>query len=83
VHPSFADRGEGVGPNATRRWLLSIKPREGNRWPRSVTPEQWGKNGANSLSVLILRYRLDGCVQEMPPHIRRVYSQPRSSQRPF
>ena len=60
VNPSAANRGESINARSTRRWLVSIIPKEENQWPHGVSAERWGRNAAASLERLILRYRLDG-----------------------
>jgi hypothetical protein len=48
-------------------WLLSLLPlndahgiRDNGNWGGHITPDEWGKNAAESLEKIILRYRLDG-----------------------
>jgi hypothetical protein len=63
IDPSVRERGHGETmkkADKNRRWLVSIVPRDGNQWPYTITPEEWGANAAASLKEIILRYRLDG-----------------------
>lgn len=65
IDPTATFRGMAGGPNgmtgsadSTRVWLASMIPGSYQQW--SGNPDTWGKNAAESLAQIILRYRLDG-----------------------
>ena len=63
IDPTATFRGTAGGPNgmtgsadSTRVWLASMIPGSYQQW--SGNPDTWGKNAAESLAQIILRYRL-------------------------
>lgn len=58
IDPMVAARHDH-GTNDHRVWLASLDTSAG-KWNGAISAEQWGKNAAQSLEQIILRYRLDG-----------------------
>ena len=80
IDPQRAGRGDGGDADSRRLWLGTLLPLQpgfhdngnwckGLRRPHCTPPDEWGRNAAESLEKVFLRYRLDGLDMniEVPP----------------